>query len=108
MKRKRRARDIARVRVPDEQSPFMFLPGKSGGWFVILLWNYGGGLDVPWQQLRRLLAGSTGEVLIARRLEGKDLALFNSYGDIAHEIHARLIFTDHMRWGRAPRRKQRT
>lgn len=107
MKSQRKTRDVARVRVPESQPPFAFLPGKAGGWFVSVLWNYGSGLDVRWPELRRLLGGSEGDVLVARRLEGDELALFDSYRDIAHEIHARMIFKPDHRWRRPRRRKRR-
>ena len=105
MKGKRRPRDVVRVRVSEDQAPMFHVPGKDGGWFLSLLWNYGHGLDIPLRELRRLLAGSKGEIVIARRLTGNDLRFFDEYRkDIDHEVHARLIFKDAMRW-RSPRKR---
>lgn len=81
------------------------VPGKDGGWFLNLLWNYGHGLDIPVREPRRLLARSKGEIVIARRLVGDDLRFFAQYRtDIDHEVHARLIFKDEMRWRSPPKR----
>ncbi len=101
MKRKRRTTDVARVRIPEDQAPFVFVPGEHGGWFLSLLWHFGSGLDVPTDELRRLLARSKGEVFIGRRLKGAELKFFERYrNDIDHEVHARLIFKNEMRWRR--------
>lgn len=46
-----------------------------------------------------------GVTVIARRLTGDDLRLFERYrDDIGAELHARLIFKDSMRWITARKR----
>ena len=65
---RRRSPDVERVRVPGDQTPVFYVPGAHGGWFVSLLYGFGTSVDVPVQDLRKLLAGSRGEVIIARRL----------------------------------------
>jgi hypothetical protein len=58
-----------RVRVPDTQAPLFHVPGGlHGGWFVSLLYGFGTSVDVPMPELRKLLAGSRGEVIVARRI----------------------------------------
>jgi hypothetical protein len=101
MRRRKRSRDIVRVRVPDAQSSFIEIDGVP---WLNLLWNYGDALDVPWRELRKLLASSNGDVIIVRRLLGADRKLFESYREIYREAHARLIFKDEMRW-QQPRRR---
>ena len=102
MKARRVKRDVVRVRVREDQSPMFHIPGKAGGWFISLLWNYGEALDVPSGELQRLLAGSKGDILIARKLVGNDLRLLEEYrNDIDREVHARLIVADKTRWRRA-------
>jgi len=39
--RRRRARDVVRVRVPDQQAPLFHVPGPGGGWFASLLYDFG-------------------------------------------------------------------
>jgi len=64
-----------RVHVPEEQSPFFFVPGRRGGWFVALTWNFGAPVTVPWRELRRLIASSRGEIIIGRRLAPTELRM---------------------------------
>jgi hypothetical protein len=83
----------------------MFVPGKRGGWFVSLTWNFGSSVEVSWSELRKLLASSKGDVVIARKLVGGELKFFEQYrDDIDHEVHAPLIYKDAMRW-RSPRKR---
>ena len=103
MKANRRTRDVVRVCVPEAIAPFFFLPGS--GWHISLLWNYGATVEVPWRELRKLLAWSKGDIVVARKLRGADLKFLESYRhDIDHEVHARLIYKDEMRW-RSPRKR---
>jgi hypothetical protein len=67
-KKRRRVRDVVRVRVPREQSPFVFVLGRPGGIFASLLWRHGSSIDVAWPVLRSLVANSRGDVVIARKL----------------------------------------
>ena len=66
--RRRRRQDVVRVRVPDDQAPLFHVPGPHGGWFASLLYGFGTSVDVSMQELRKLLAGSRGAVIVARRL----------------------------------------
>ena len=103
MKRRQRPREAVRVRVPEVHAPFIFVHGS--GWHISILWNYGSGVEVPWHELRALLASSKSDIVIARKLRGEDLRFFESYRyDVDHEVHARLIFKDDMRW-RSPRKR---
>jgi hypothetical protein len=95
-------RDFVTVRVPEAQPPFVHVPG---GWFISVLWNYGHPIDVNWRDLRALLVGSNVDVVIARRMTGKQLRFFEGYREnIDAEVHARLIFKDPMRWW-SPRKR---
>ena len=98
-----RAPGVVRVQIPDSQPPFIHLPGS--GWYVSVLWNHGHPLDVTRDYLRALLSGSSGDVLVARRLKGRELKFFESYRENSDaESHARMIFKDPMRW-RPPRKR---
>lgn len=104
MKRKRRTLEVARARVPEEQAPLIFIPGRQGGWFLSLLWNFGSAVEAPSHELRKLLAGSKGEIFIGRRLNGAELRLLERYRkDLDHEVHARLISKNETRWRRPSR-----
>ena len=62
----RRSRDVVQVREPRNQAPLFHVPGPHGGWFISLLYDHGyGGLEVPMAELRKLLEGSRGEVILA-------------------------------------------
>lgn len=105
MTRRSRARDVVRVREPGCRSPFFYVAGKGGGWFVSLLWNFGDAVDVPWEKLRRALASSKGDVVIARRLVGDEISLLaQARNEIEHEVHACVIHREALRW-REPKRR---
>lgn len=106
MTRARKRADHARVHVPQKQSPFFFLPGDNGGWFVSLLWAWGDELAVNVAELRDLLDGSHGEVVVGRRLRvGSELRILESYvDDIGAEVHSRIVPREEQRW-RSPRRR---
>ena len=78
--RRRRVRDVVRVRVPNEQAPLFHVPGPYGGWFASLLYGFGTSIDVPVPGLRKLLADSRGEVIIARRLTAPSRNCFSVSG----------------------------
>ncbi len=89
----------------ESESPFVFIPGGRSGWFISLTWNHGAPVEVSSRQLRKLLASSQEDAVIARRLVGEELRFFEQYRiDIGAEVHALLIFKDHMRW--RPTRKR--
>lgn len=101
--RRRRAQDAVRVRVPDEQAPLFHVPGPGphGGWFVSLLYGFGTSVDVPLRDLRKLLAGSRGEVIIARRLtRGEQALLERERGDSDAGVHARIVVKEEKRFRR--------
>ena len=99
--RRRRARDVVRVRVPNEQAPLFYVPGASGGWFASLLCSFGTSVDVPMPELRKLLAGSRGEVIVARRLTRAEQELLErERGDSDAGVHARLVVKEEERFGR--------
>lgn len=102
--RRRRAQDVARVRVPNDQAPLFHVPGPHGGWFASLLYGHGASVDVSMQDLRKLLAGSRGEVIIARRLTRAEQELLErERGDSDAGVHARIIVKEEERFHR-PRR----
>lgn len=97
----RRARDAAVVRVPEEQTPVFHVPGPRGGWFVSLLWGFGENVEVSWKDLLELLKMRDGSVIIARRLTASETHLLEtSRGDCDHEVHARIIHNERVRWRR--------
>ena len=105
--RRRRSRDVARVRVPDDQAPLFHMPGPHGGWFASLLYGHGFNVDVPMRDLRKLLAGSRGEVIVARRLtRGEQALLERERGDSDAGVHARVVVKEEERFQR-PRDKVR-
>lgn len=106
MKRRSRARSDVRARVPEHQAPFFFVSGRHGGWFISLTWNFGAAVTVAWSELRRLLASSSkGEIVVGRRLAPTELGMLEQYrDDIEHEVHARVICRDKLRW-RSPRKR---
>lgn len=102
--KRRRSRDVVRVRVPDDQAPVVHVPGPHGGWFASLLYGHGSSVDVPMEELRRLLVGSRGAVIIARRLtqeEAKELETRRVDCDAA--VHAGIIATEEERFRRPGR-----
>ena len=106
--RRQRPRDVVRVRVPDEQAPLFHVPGPHGGWFASLLYGHGYSVDVPLRDLRKLLAGSRGEVIFARRLTRAEEVLFErERGDSDAGVHARIVVKEEERFQR-PRRGGRS
>jgi hypothetical protein len=105
MKRqRRRSRNLARVRVPAEQAPVFHVPGPHGGWFASLLYGFGTSVDVPMQELGKLLAGSRGEVIVARRLTPAETGVLESRRvDCDADVYAGLIVKEEERF-RRPRR----
>jgi len=88
-----------RVRVPNEQAPLFYVPGPSGGWFASLLYDFGTSVDVPMPELRKLLAGSQGEVIVARRLTRAEQELLERHrGDYDAEVHAFTITKEERFW----------
>lgn len=73
--RPRRSQDVVRVHVPNEQASLFFVPGPHGGWYASLLYGQGQSVDVPIRALRDLIAGSRGEVIIARRLTADEVVV---------------------------------
>ena len=105
--RRWRSRDIARVRVPDDQAPLFHVPGPHGGWFASLLYGHGFSVDVPMRALRKLLAGSRGEVIVARRITRAEQELLErERGDSDAGVHARIVVKEVERF-RRPRRRGR-
>ena len=94
------------VKVPEQQAPFVVLPGPSGGVFVSLLWNWGDELKVPMDQLAAVLSSAKpGSVVIARRLTPAEMKRFHAArGDADHELQASLVPNDQARW-RPPGRR---
>jgi hypothetical protein len=90
--KRRRSRDVVRVHVPRDQAPLFHVPGPHGGWFISLLYGFGLVTDAPMQELRKLLAGSRGEVILARRLtRGEAHVLERRRADCDADLHAWLI-----------------
>ena len=103
---KRRTSDVVRVRIPDEQAPVFHVPGPHGGWFISLLYGFGGEVEVPLDELRDLVSRSRGSVIIARRLVGPELRLFEKYrSDSDAEVHGTLIAREDRRFRRETRRR---
>ena len=99
--RRRRARDVVRVRVPDQQAPLFHVPGPGGGWFASLLYDFGTSVDVPIPELRKLLAGSRGEVIVARRLTRAEQELLErERRDSDAGVHVRIVLKEEERFGR--------
>jgi hypothetical protein len=95
---------VVRVSVPGDQTPVFYVPGAHGGWFVSLLYGFGTSVDVPLRELRKLLAGSRGEVIVARRLTRAEQALLErERGDSDAGVHARFVVKEEERFQR-PRR----
>jgi hypothetical protein len=99
--RRRRSRNVVRARVPDTQAPLFHVPGPHGGWFVSLLYGFGTSVDVPLRELRKLLAGSRGEVIVARRITRAEQALLErERGDSDAGVHARIVIKEKGRFRR--------
>jgi hypothetical protein len=90
--KRRRSQDIVRVRVPNDQAPLFHVPGPHGGWFASLLYGHGYSVDVPMRDLRKLIAGSRGAVIIARRLTHEEAGEIESRRvDCDAAVHAGII-----------------
>jgi hypothetical protein len=93
-----------RVRVPTEQAPLFHVPGPHGGWFISLLYGFGTSVDVPMQELRKLLAGSRGEAIVARRLTRAEAGFLERRRlDCDADAHAGIITKEEEQF-RRPRR----
>jgi hypothetical protein len=102
----RRSRDVVQVRVPADQAPLFHIPGPHGGWFASLLFGYPS-VDVPMRGLRELIAGSHGEVIVARRLTHEEADMIEGGRvDCDAGVHARIIATEEERF-RRPRRRDK-
>jgi len=102
--RRRRAQDVARVRVPNDQAPLFHIPGPHGGWFASLLYGHGYSVDVPLREVRKLLARSRGEVIVARRITRAEQALLErERGDSDAGVHARIVVKEEERFQRPMR-----
>jgi hypothetical protein len=102
--KRRRSQDIVRVLVPTDQVPLFHLPGRDGGWYISLLFGHGSSVDVPMQDLRKLITGSQGEVIVARRLtraEAEELERRRADCDAA--VHGAILPKEEQRFQR-PRR----
>jgi hypothetical protein len=101
---RQRSRDVVRVRVPTHQAPLFQIPGPHGGWYISVLFGHGFSVDVPMQELRKLLAGSRGEVIVARRLTREEAGMLESRrADCDADVHASFIAKEEKRFWR-PRR----
>jgi hypothetical protein len=106
--KRRRSQDVVRVRVPGDQPPVFHIPGAHGGWFVSLLFGFGTSVDVQVQDLRKLIGDSRGEVVIARRLTGAELKVFErERGDSDAAVHGHLVTKEELRFMRPRRRSRR-
>ena len=105
--RPRRSRDVVQVRVPTNQGPLFHIPGRHGGWFASLLYGYPS-VDVPMLELRELIAGSRGEVIVARRLTHEEAGeVENSRIQSDAGVHAGIIARKEEERFRRPRRKDK-
>ncbi len=103
----RRSRDVVQVRVPADQAPLFHIPGRHGGWFASLLYGHRSSVDVPMRELRELIAGSRGEVIVARRLTHDEVgAVESSRANYDADMHAGIIAKEEKRF-RRPRRRDR-
>lgn len=99
--RRQRRQEVVRVRVPNDQAPLFHVPGPHGGWFASLLYGHGYSVDVPLRDLRKLLVGSRGEVIVARRLtRGEQALLERERGDSDAGVHARIVVKEEERFRR--------
>jgi hypothetical protein len=95
------------VRVPADQAPLFHIPGPHGGWFASLLYGHRSSVDVPMRDLHELIAGSRGEVIVARRLTHEEAGTIESARvDCDAGVHAHIIVTEAERF-RRPRRRDR-
>ena len=106
--RRRRSHDVVRVYVPTDQVPLFHLPGRHGGWYISLLFGHGSSVDVPMRDLRKLITGSRGEVIVARRLtrsEAEELERRRADCDAA--VHGGIIPNEERRF-QSPRGRGRS
>lgn len=97
------------MRVPNDQAPLFHVPGPHGGWYISLLFGHGASVDVPMQEFRKLLAGSRGEVIVARRLTRAEVeVLERERGDSDAAVHGGLIVKEERRFQRSRRGGRRT
>ena len=102
--RRRLSRDVVRVRVPADQAPLFNIPGPHGGWFASLLYGHRSSVDVPMRELRELLAGSRGAVIVARRLTQKEAEkLEKRRVDCDADVHAGIVAKEEERFRRPGR-----
>ena len=102
--RPRRSRDVVQVRVPTNQAPLFHIPGRHGGWFASLLYGHPS-VDVPMRELRELIEGSRGAVIVARRLTHEEAGEIESRRvDCDAAVHGGIIAKEEERFRRARRR----
>ena len=102
---RRRSRDIVRVCVPAEQAPLFHVDGPHGGWFISVLHGHRSSVDVPMRELSKMLAGSRGAVIVARRLTRAEVELLERRRvDCDADVHAGIIATEEERFRRPGRR----
>ena len=100
--KRRRSRDVVRVRVPTKQAPLFHVPGPHGGWFISLLYGQSYSIDVSMEELRKLLAGSRGEVIVARRLTSAEAGFLERRRlDCDADAHAGIITREEVRFRRS-------
>jgi hypothetical protein len=93
--------------VPTDQAPLFHIPGPHGGWFASLLYGYPS-VDVPMRELRELIAGARGEVIVARRLTLEQAGTIES--ERVHcdaGVHAGIIGAKEKKRFRRPRRRDK-
>ena len=106
--KRRRSRDVVRVRVPNDQAPLFHIPGPHGGWFISVLYGQGFSVEVPMQELHKLLAGSRGEVIVARQLTHEEAGFLERRRlDCDADAHAGIITKEEVRFRRPARRQAR-
>jgi hypothetical protein len=87
--------------VPAEQASLFHVDGPHGGWFASLLYGHGYSVDVPMRDLRKLIAGSRGEVIVARRLTHEEAGEIESRRvDCDAAVHAGIIAKEKERFRR--------
>ena len=102
---RRRSRDVVRVRVPDDQASLFHVDGPHGGWFISVLYGYRSSVDVPMRELRKMLAGSRGAVIIARRLTRAEAEVLETRRvNCDADVHASIIAKEEERFRRPGRR----
>lgn len=80
------------------------LPANTVPGFISLLYGFGTDVAVSMAELRTLLAGSRGTVILARRLVGTELQLFEQYRrDSDAEVHGTIVKREELRFLRSVR-----